>query len=195
MEYSAVVPVILVLLLLIYIVIQYNSFVKKRNRIKQVMHTMDAMLQKRHDTIPNLVETVKGYMSHEQEIFNKITEAREKARLPGHEDEKIKAESEISDCMSRLVALIEDTPELKARKNALHLQRSIFEIEKQINASRRALNSVVKDYNTSIQTFPNFILANIFGFKEKPYFKALSEAYSTPKLNMKKEEMIRHDGN
>jgi LemA protein len=157
---------------LIVLAVIYNSFVYKNNMVKNIFSTIDVLLKKRYDLIPNLVETVEGYAKHEERVFTKITELRNKAVHPQiSDDEKIDLDAEVTGEMRQLLAVVENYPELKADKNFLNLQTTLTEIEDQISAARRAYNAAVTDFNNSCEMFPANIFANMFGFKCKTLFR------------------------
>lgn len=156
----------------VVIAVIYNSFVYKNNVVKNVFSTIDVLLKKRYDLIPNLVATVKGYAKHEERVFTKITELRNQAVDRNiSDDQKIELDGEVIGQMQRLLAVVENYPELKADKNYLNLQMNLTEIEDQISAARRAYNAAVTDFNNSCEMFPTNIFAGIFGFRAKKLFQ------------------------
>ncbi len=172
------VAVILILLIgallfpAVVVAIIYNSFIYKRNLARNVFSTIDVLLKKRFDLVPNLVETVRGYSKHEQAVFTRITELRNLNSSSNlSDDEKIRMDSEVRGEIQRIMAVVENYPELKADKQYLNLQHNLTEIEDQISAARRAYNAAVTDFNNSCEMFPFNILASLFGFKQKQLFK------------------------
>ena len=160
------------LCLLIFIAI-YNSLVGKKNQIANAEGSIDAMLKKRFDLIPNLVETCKVYLAHEKDIFEHLAELRQKAtrgKLDVNEIENLN--SSASKAIGNLLLMAENYPELKSSNNFLQLQASWNETEEQIAASRRFYNAAITDYNNGIQMFPSNIVAKMFGFKERQVFIA-----------------------
>lgn len=149
----------------------YNSFVSLRNRVEEAFSTMDVFMIKRYDLIPNLVETVKGYTKHEQETLEKVIQARNMAVNASSPEDKMKAEGEFSGVLSRLFALSEAYPDLKANQQFLDLQSQLKLIEDDIAQSRKFYNGTTRQYNTTIETFPNNIIAGIFKFTRKPLFE------------------------
>ncbi|MBS3987696.1 MAG: LemA family protein [Erysipelotrichaceae bacterium] len=149
----------------------YNSFVSLRNRVEEAFSTMDVFMMKRYDLIPNLVETVKGYTKHEQETLEKVIQARNMAVNASSPEDKMKAEGEFSGVLSRLFALSEAYPDLKANQQFLDLQSQLKLIEDDIAQSRKFYNGTTRQYNTTIETFPNNIIAGIFKFTRKPLFE------------------------
>lgn len=166
--YIAIGAVVLLLLIVIFI---YNNLVSKRNQVENAFGSIDVMLKKRYDLIPNLVETVKTYMKHEKETLTNITAMRAKA-ISGNisTDEKIQIENQISGMMRNIMVAVENYPDLKATEQFTQLQRSWNEAEEQISAARRAYNASVTDYNTTVETFPSAIFASAFGHKRKEVF-------------------------
>jgi len=158
--------------LILAIIIIYNNLVGKRNQVENAFGSIDVMLKKRYDLIPNLVESVKSYMKHERETLTSITEMRTKA-ISGNlsNEEKIDTENRISGLMRNIMVAVENYPDLKASDQFLMLQRSWNEAEEQISAARRAYNASVTDFNTSVETFPSNILSGMFNFKRKQVFE------------------------
>ena len=156
--------VILVVVLLV--ILEYNKFVDLRNKIKQSRSSIDVYLNQRFDLIPNLVECVKGYMKYEAETFAKIAEMRSKYQ----QDKNLKTGAEINNQVNRIMAIGEENPSLQASEQFLNLQRNLTKMESQLQAARRVYNGDVTLYNTSISTFPNNVFAGIFGFKEEDLF-------------------------
>jgi LemA protein len=158
--------------LLLIVIIMYNSLVNKKNQVENSFSTIDAMLKKRYDLIPNLVNTVKAFMKHEKELLTEITELRSKA-VSGNlsENEKIDVENKISSKMSGIMVAVENYPDLKSNSNFLQLQGAWTESEEQISAARRAYNSTVTDYNNAIQMIPTNILASMMSYKKKDWFE------------------------
>lgn len=150
----------------------YNKFIALINRVEEAWADIDVQLKRRYDLIPNLVETVKGYASHEKETFEKVTELRTAAmNAPAGSAEQAEFENMLSGALKSLFAVAEAYPDLKANTNFLELQRELTDTEDKIQAARRFYNTNVRDLNTAVQTFPSNIIANMFGFKEKEYFE------------------------
>jgi LemA protein len=163
---------IVFLLLLLIPVGMYNSLVGKRNQVHNIFGTMDAMLKKRWDLIPNLVSTVKGYADHERGLFEAVTEVRARA-LSGqlNEQQKVGLENSFMQLLGVVRATVENYPQLKASDNFMHLQRTLNELEEQISAARRAYNASVTGYNNAVQMFPTNIIAGMFSFQEMTLFQ------------------------
>ena len=162
--------VLLVAVPLFFIVGLYNSMIKLRNNRENAFADIDVQLKQRHDLIPNLVETVKGYMKHEASTLLAVTEARHGAVNARSIDEKITAENQLASALQGLNVTIERYPDLKANQNFMKLQEEIADIENKIAASRRFFNSATKEYNTRIQTFPTNIMAGMFNFNKECFF-------------------------
>ncbi|MEZ5075359.1 MAG: LemA family protein [Solirubrobacterales bacterium] len=175
-----IVVVALVLLVgLIWILIR-NSMVASRNRVDEAWSGIDVQLKRRHDLVPNLVETVKGYATHEQTVFTKTTEARAEAMKATTVEATQQAEAKLSGALADLRAVAENYPQLRATENFQQLQRNLNEIEDEIQASRRIYNSNVQAYNTKIQIFPNSIVANSSGFTAREFFEIEDGAEREP---------------
>jgi len=161
---------VVVLLGLIFILIR-NSIIGSRNRVDEAWSGIDVQLKRRHDLVPNLVETVKGYAQHERETFEKVTKARAAAMQAQGPAEASQAEGLLTQALGGLRVVAEQYPELRATENFQQLSRNLSELEDEIQASRRIYNSNVQSYNTRIQQFPASIIANQGGFEEKPFFE------------------------
>jgi len=159
---------IILLIVGIILIVLYNSLIRRKNAVANAFGAIDAMLKKRYDLLPNLVETVKQYMNYERDTLTRITEMRTKAVNPGiPSDEKIQLENQIGSAMRNIMVQVENYPDLKANQNFLQLQGSWNEIEEQISAARRAYNAAVTDYNNAVQQFPTNIFANMMNFVPK----------------------------
>ena len=155
----------------------FNTLVMRRNRVRNVFGTVDVMLKKRYDLVPNLVAAVKGYMQHERQVLEKITELRAKA-MDGKvsDDEKVVMDNMFTKLLSSVMVAVENYPQLKASDNFMHLQRTLNELEEQISAARRAYNAAVTDYNNAVEMMPICIVARMFGFEQRQWFDAGGEA-------------------
>lgn len=153
----------------------YNGLVSRRNRVQESWSDIDVQLKRRYDLIPNLVESVKGYMTHERTTLEKVTAARTAAMGAKTMAEHGKAENMLSETLKSLFAVTENYPDLKASQNFSQLQDELSDTENKIQAARRFYNSNVMDYNTKIQSFPPNIIAGMFGFKAREFFE-LTEA-------------------
>jgi len=167
----AVIAIVIVIPVLIY-----NSLIGKKNQVLNVFGTIDALLKKRYDLIPNLVSTVKGYMQHERTLLTQITEMRAKAMADRtSDDEKVELDSQVTKALGRMFVAVENYPDLKASDNFLHLQRTMAEVEEQISAARRAYNAAVTDYNNSVEMFPTNIVASMMNYRRRKFFEIPKE--------------------
>ncbi|MFA5676300.1 MAG: LemA family protein [Christensenellales bacterium] len=164
------------LLLVIWIIAAYNGFVRLRNSIEEAFSTMDVYLKKRYDLIPNLVETVKGYASHEKETLSNVIAARNMAASATTVEGRVQGENALQSTLKTLFAVAEAYPDLKANTNFLELQGELRQIENEIANSRKYYNAVVKTYNTKREVFPSVIIAGIFKFEKRPLFEVAAEA-------------------
>lgn len=158
----------------------YNALVQARNRVNEGWADIDVQLRRRYDLVPNLVETVKGYMRHEREVFEKVTEARARGLEAKTVKEHGQAENMLTEALKTLFAVSENYPDLKASQNFLELQRELRDTEDKIQAARRFYNGVVRDYNTKIQSVPTNIIANLFRFASREFFELEEAAAKEP---------------
>ena len=158
----------IIALVIIYVLLTLNKLIKLNNKVKEAFATMDVYLKKRWDLIPNLVETVKGYAKHESETLES--------------SEKLSSNEEISSSLTKLFALAESYPDLKANKNFLDLSKQLTAVEDEIAHSRKYYNGSVRQYNNQIEMIPSNIVASMFGFKKFEYFKADEKEKETPKV-------------
>ena len=161
-----------VAIVVVWIIIAYNSLVVLKNRAKEAWSDIDVQLKRRYDLIPNLVETVKGYASHEKELFEKVTLARAAAMGAQGLKDKANAENMLSETLKSLFAVSENYPDLKVSTNFLELQRELADTENKIQAARRFYNTNVRDLSIKIESFPSNVIANMFGFKQMELFEA-----------------------
>lgn len=166
-------------LTVIWVIAIFNSLIRGRQRVNEAWSDIEVQLKRRYDLIPNLVATVKGYASHERELFEKVTEARTKAMAAKTMKEHGQAENFLSSTLKSLFAVAENYPGLKASQNFLELQRELTDTEDKIQAARRFYNSNVRDFNIKIQVFPNSLIANSFKFAVREYFD-IEEAEEKP---------------
>ncbi len=171
---------ILVAIAVLWIILAFNSLVVLKNRAKEAWSDIDVQLKRRYDLIPNLVETVKGYATHEKELFEKVTQARANAMNAQGVQAKADAENMLSSTLKSLFAVSENYPDLKASTNFLALQNELTDTEDKIQAARRFYNTNVRDLNIKIESFPANILANTFSFKEMELFQTANEAERNP---------------
>lgn len=168
---TAVIVIILLAVIVLVLVSMYNSLVRSRNNVKNAWSQIDVQLKRRHDLIPNLVETAKGYVKHERETFESVTKARSQAMSASTVGEKAKAENELTQAMGRLSVVLENYPELKANQNFLALQEELTSTENKIGFARQNYNDQVLGYNNRTGTFPSNIIAGMFNFKTEEYFE------------------------
>ena len=172
---TLIVILVIVVLLIIWAISLYNNLVKLRNNREQAFAKIDVQLQQRHDLIPNLVATVKGYAAHESETLQKVTNARAAAMTANSINDKIQAEQQLGQALANLKVAVEAYPDLKANQNFLELQSELSDIENKLAAVRRFFNSATKELNNAVQTFPSNILAGMFGFHKEPMFEVAPE--------------------
>lgn len=170
---AGIVVGVIVVLLVIGVIVMYNGLVRLRNQMQNSWSQIDVQLKRRHDLIPNLVETVKGYAAHERETLDAVTTARNLAQgaVGKGVGEQSKAEGELSGALSRLLAVAENYPDLKANQNFLALQEELTSTENKIAFARQYFNDSVLFYNNKIQMFPSNIIAGMFGFKQGEFFE------------------------
>ncbi len=163
------------ILILLYFVSVYNKLVKKRNTMQEAFSGIDVQLKKRYDLIPNIVNTVKGFASHEQETFQKVMEARANAMagssITSNMVDVTKAQAQLSGAVSRLLAVAESYPELRSNENFLHLQNELSKVENDIEKSRRYYNATVRENNIAIESFPSNIVAGFGDFAKGEFFE------------------------
>lgn len=170
----------IIVLIVLWAVFAYNRFVTLINRTKEAWSDIDVQLKRRYDLIPNLVETVKGYATHEREAFENVTKARAQSMQAGTPGAKAQAENMLSGALKSLFAVAEAYPDLKANQNFLGLQTELSDTENKIQAARRFYNGNVRDLNTSIETFPSNFIANMFKFEPREFFELEDAAAKEP---------------
>lgn len=162
----------IVAVLAVWLIVVYNGLVRLKNRVQEAWSDIDVQLKRRYDLIPNLMETVKGYASHEKELFENVTKARTSAMSAQGVEEKGKAENVLSGTLKTLFAVAENYPDLKASENFAKLQDELSDTENKIQASRRFYNGQTRDFNTKIEVFPNNMVAGMLKFKKFEFFEA-----------------------
>ena len=170
MATTTIIILAVVALLVFGVIGIYNNLVTLRNNLENAFANIDVQLKQRHDLIPQLVATVKGYATHEKELFEKVTAARNAAMSASTINDKIAAENQLTNAMLNLRAVAEAYPDLKANQNFMHLQTEISDIENKLAAVRRYFNSATKELNSAVQRFPAVILAGMFGLHKEPLF-------------------------
>lgn len=169
-----------IVIILLWLVLSYNGLVQARNRAQEGFSDIDVQLKRRYDLIPNLVESVKGYASHEKTVFEDVTLARSQA-MQATGPARADAENQLSGTLKSLFAVAENYPDLKANQNFLALQNELTDTEDKIQAARRFYNGMVRDFNTKTQVFPTNIFANMLGFKKMDFFgNDLTDAEKQP---------------
>jgi LemA protein len=163
-------------LILFWVIGLYNGLVRVRNEVKNAWSQIDVQLKRRHDLIPNLVETVRGYAGHEKGTLEAVVQARSRAVGATDIGDRVRAEGELSQALGRLMVVVESYPDLKANQNFLGLQEELTSTENKIGFSRQYYNDSVMNYNTRIQVFPANIVAGMFGFRESPFFEVENQA-------------------
>ncbi|MGN1344568.1 MAG: LemA family protein [Traorella sp.] len=162
---------VVVILVIIWGVMTYNSFISLRNKVEEAYSTMDVYLKKRYDLIPNLVETVKGYAKHEKETLTQVIEARNVALQASNAQDKLAAEKKLNQSMMNLFALSEQYPDLKANQNFMNLQNELKNMEGEIANARKYYNAIVRNFNTKCEAIPSNIIANLAHFEKQPLFE------------------------
>ena len=170
-----IVLIVIIAFLALFAISIYNSLVKLRNQVKNAWSQIDVQLKRRHDLIPNLIETVKGYMTHERDTLENITKARSQAVAAEGVGDKAKAEGELTSALGKFNLVVENYPDLKANQNFLSLQEELTSTENKISFSRQNYNDQVLFYNNKIQMFPSNIVAGMFQFTEEEFFEIEDE--------------------
>lgn len=168
MSTSLIVLVVIALIL----ILMYNSLVAKKNQVENIFASVDTVLKKRYDLIPNLVASVSKYMEHEKSLLENVTKLRSEANRPNISDEqKIALDAKVTSALGSIMVAVENYPELKANENVMHLQHSLNEIEEQISAARRAYNQSVTDYNNAVEMIPTNFMASLINYRRKEVFE------------------------
>jgi LemA protein len=175
--------IVLVVVVAIVFMSTYNRLITLRNRVENAWAQIDVQLKQRYDLIPNLVETVKGYASHEASVFETVTAARANAIGAQTVEAQSAAENQLTGALKSLFAVAEAYPDLKANANFLDLQQKLADVEQKIAYARQFYNDSVMTFNTATQTFPSNIIAGMFGFKERVYFEIEAEAAQAPRVD------------
>jgi LemA protein len=186
MDLAPIIIIAVIVLLVVFAIGIYNSLVQKRLRIDEAFAQIEVQLKRRHDLIPNLVNAVKGYMGFEQKVLTDVTNARAAAVAAGSQGpaQQAAAENALTATLRSLFAVVENYPDLKANQNVLELQEQLTTTENQISFSRQHYNATVLDYNTSIATIPNSLLAGPLGFTRREFFDAEPEAANVPNVDL-----------
>jgi len=174
----------IIVLLLIYFLVTFNNLIRKNNKVKEAFSTMDIYLKKRWDLIPNIINIVKGYADHEKETFKEITELRNYVYDRMSDDEKIATNYKLNTEISRLMALIERYPDIKANENFNDLSKQLVKIEDDIAKSRKYFNGTVREFNNKVEMFPSNIIAKMLGYKPKKMFEASTQEKQNINIEM-----------
>jgi LemA protein len=170
--------------LLLYGILVFNQLVRHRNRVENSWSGIDVQLRRRYDLIPNLIETVKGYATHERELFEQVTQARTRAIEAGSVSDQAQAETEITRSLGRLLAVAEAYPQLRANENFLALQEELTATESKIAFARQFYNDQVMRFNTLIEQFPSLLVARIGGFRQREFFEAEEDSRGAVAVDM-----------
>jgi LemA protein len=181
---------IVIAVIALFLVLLYNGLVQRRNVVDEAWNQISVQLKRRHDLIPNLVSSVKGYMDFEQETLTKVVEARGAAVTasqagPAGAAQSAQAENLLTGALRQLFALVENYPNLKSNENVLSLQEQLTTTENQIGFARQHYNSTVRDFNTAIQTFPSVLVAGVLGFRPRDYFQIEEADTAVPTVNLR----------
>jgi len=179
--------VVVLIVIVMWFIGIYNGLVRGRNETKNAWSQIDVQLKRRHDLIPNLVETVKGYATHEESVYKDIADARSKLLAARSPEETIQAANQQTSALGRLLAVVENYPQLKANEQFNRLMDELSGTENRIAVERMRYNEAVQAYNTSRRQFPANLTARLFGFKEYPFFEAPPEARQVPKVNFSRQ--------
>jgi LemA protein len=190
MEWGWIILIVVVAAIVLFLVFTYNGLVRLRNMVDEAWNQISVQLKRRHDLIPNLVNAVKGYMDFEQETLTRVIEARNQAVTaqqggPQNAGASAQAENFLTGALRQLFALVENYPDLKSSQNVMQLQEELTTTENQIGFSRQHYNATVREFNTSIQTFPNVLIAGMFGFRERDYFQIEEADAAVPEVNLR----------
>ncbi|MBQ4031638.1 MAG: LemA family protein [Bacilli bacterium] len=183
MNMPLIIGIIVLVLIILYVFVTYNSFVKLKNRVKEAFSTMDVYLKKRWDLIPNIVEVVKGYAKHEKDTLKEVVELRNSVYDKMDDETKVDTNNKITQGLTKIMALAEAYPDLKADKNFRELQTELSKVEEDIANARKYYNGSIRLYNNKVQMIPSNIVAKLFGYKEEKMF----EIDSLEKENVKVE--------
>lgn len=175
---------VVLVLLIVWVVVMYNNLVTLKNQVQNAWQQIDVQLKRRHDLIPNLLNTVKGAMEFERDTLSRVIEARARAVGATTVSGKGEAESMLTQALGKLFALVENYPDLKSNKNILQFQEELTSTENRVGFSRQFYNDIVAQFNTKQEVFPVNIVAAIFGFKRSEYFQAEAAAREVPKVDL-----------
>lgn len=175
-----VISIVIVAIAVLLLVLLYNNLVSKKNQVANAFAGIDALLKKRFDLIPNLIQAVQRYMQHESDLLTRVTEMRTKSTAgPLSDAEAVELDRNTTQALGKIMVAVENYPDLKASQNFIQLQGSLNEVEEQISAARRAYNASVKDYNNAIEMFPSNVLAGLMRYKTKAFFEIPAQERQT----------------
>ncbi len=164
--------IMVIVVVTLVLILMYNSLVSSKNQVENIFASVDAILKKRYNLIPNLVASVSKYMEHEKSLLEEVTKLRAEANKPNISDEhKIALDAKVSSALGSIMIAVENYPVLKANENVMHLQETLNELEEEISASRRAYNQTVTDYNNAVEMFPTNYMSSIMNYKRKKVFE------------------------
>lgn len=178
-----IILIAVLVIIILYVIIAYNGLVKLRNKVKTNWSQIDVVLKRRADLIPNLVETVKGYVGHENQTLKSVVEARNKYVTASSQEEQVASAGELTGALNRLMVLSESYPDLKANTNFIDLQKTLKETEDKIQYARQFYNDSVYQYSNKTESFPSIIIANMFGFKPFKLFEVEQQDKEVPKVS------------
>lgn len=180
MKKTTIVILIVCIILLLAVISSYNGIISKDEEVDNALSTIDTQLQRRTDLIPNLVSTVKGYIQHEEEMIQLVTDARDQLASATTITEKAEANDELTSALNNLMLIVENYPDLESSENFIQLSDELAGTENRIATARRDYNEAVKEYNSTIKKFPTNLMANIFGYETTEYFEASEESQEVP---------------
>ena len=178
----AIVIIAIVVVVVLFVVLAFNGLVRRRNRTQEAWSQIDVELKRRHELIPNLVETVKGYAAHERQVFDEVTNARTAAQQAQGVQQQAQAENALTSAIGRLFAVAEAYPQLRATENFQQLQSQLSDTEQAIAVSRQVYNDTVLSYDNALETVPTSVIAGIFNFRPRVYFEAEDSAREVPQV-------------
>lgn len=178
-----IIGAVVVVAIIVFVIVTYNSLVQLRNKVKNAFAQIDTQLQRRFDLIPNLVETVKGFATHEKELLESVAASRSGYINASSNGEKMAMNNQLTSSLRSLFAVSENYPELKSNTNFLQLQDELSETEDKVTYARQFYNDAVTIYNNKLQTFPNNMVAGIFGFREEELFNSVEDAKEAPRVS------------
>lgn len=170
--------------LVLWFIATYNGLIRLRNRVEEAWSDIEVQLKRRYDLIPNIVESVRAYAKHEEDVFTKVTQARSQAMSAQTASEHADAENMLSQTLKSLFAVSENYPQLRASENFMDLQQNLTDAEDKIQAARRFYNANSRNFNTKLQSFPTNLIAGVFGFHRRDYFDAPDIVNEPPKVNL-----------